>query len=481
MRQSLLTVKEVSSFLRVHPKTVYKWKATGRLPFINLNGKIRFKDSKIEEFIENKTPNNPEIAKFLPNIDLSLETYDRMLLKGRSALGKNSKRWNYGFGGVYIRKTKSGTERWYIWYYNEKRKRVQKIVKNAVNRQQAVVALHMEVTTAFNREYRKEKEQKRIPFSEFANLYLENYAKLKKRSWRSDQKYLKAQLTPYFGKMELLKITQLHVHQFIVKRQRDGVKNSTINRELTVLKKMLNLAIEWGFEIERNPVAKGKFFSEEEYRRNRVLTDEEEKRLFHVAAPHLRPVLTCALSTAMRYTEILGLRWENVDLVKRQITIKAESSKTGKRRVVPINDTLFAELGKLKKLNSGASPFVFLYEDPKTGKRRPVKTVRRAFLMACRRACIKDLTFHDLRHTVGSRLISKGTDPVSVKNILGHSNLKTTEIYLHSNMKQMREAVERLDEKPKSDAENLQNLLPICNSNREENSGKPQNSLFSMN
>jgi len=481
MNQSLLTVKDLSSFLHVHPKTIYKWTNEGRIPYVRINGLIRFDLKEIENWKSDSSRRGKEFLKLLPNFELSLENYDKMLLKGRSALSKNSRRWNYGFGGVYVRKTKSKAERWYIWYYDEKRKRVQKVIKNAKNRQEAVIAMHTEVSKAFNREFSKDKERKKISFREFAEVYLKNYAIPKKRSWKSDKKYLKAQLVPFFGGMEVSEITPLYVNKFMVKRQRDGVKNSTINRELTVLKKMLNLAIEWGFEIEKNPVKKGNFFSEEEYRRNRILSYEEEKRLYEAAAPHIKPVLTCALSTGMRYSEILGLKWENVDLEKRQITIKAESSKSGKRRLIPVNDKLFAEMEKLKRLNNGISDFVFLYEDPETGKQRPVKTVRRAFVMACRRANIKDMTFHDLRHTVGSRLISRGVDPVSVKNILGHANLKTTEIYLHSSLKQMREAVEMLDERPGMNARNVEKLLRICNAEKGEKGKKLANALFSVN
>lgn len=316
---------------------------------------------------------------------------------------------------------------------------------------------------------------------EFARVYMKNYAEPKKKSWKSDEKYLNAQLIPFLGEKELSEIAPIDVNKFMVKRQRDGVKNSTINRELTIMKMMLGLANEWGYEIKKNPVKKGNFFSEEEYRRDRVLACEEEERLFRAAAPHLKPILTCALSTGMRYSEILGLKWENVDLEERQITVKAESSKSGKRRIIPVNEELFVEMEKLKKLNSETSNFVFLYEDPKTRKLRPVKTVRKALVMACMRAGIKGLTFHDIRHTVGSRLISKGADPVSVKNILGHANLKTTEIYLHSSLKQMKEAVDMLDERPGMNARNIEKLLLICNVEKGVKGKKLANALFSVN
>jgi integrase len=291
---------------------------------------------------------------------------------------------------------------------------------------------------------------------------------------------LKAQLIPYFGALELHEITPFHVSQFIAKRLKEGVRKSTINRELTVLKKMLNLAIDWGFEIAKNPVVKGNYFSEEEYKRDRILTAEEEGRLFEAASGHLRPILLCALVTGMRLSEVLGLTWDNVDLERRQITVRAESSKSGRSRVIPLNQSLYRCLAGLKASN-GHGNNVFLYVDPSTGKGRPVRTVRRAFKESCRRAGIKNLRFHDLRHTFGSRLIEKGADPVSVKNLLGHANLKTTEIYLHSSLDQMKKAVDLLDGPPALGVRSEPNLLHMCDTGRRPKTKKPANDLLSVN
>ncbi len=106
---------------------------------------------------------------------------------------------------------------------------------------------------------------------------------------------------------------------------------------------------------------------------------------------------------------------------------------------------LHDQLLRLKQESGSKLSNVFTYRDPRNGKLRPLKTVRRAFVMACKRAKIENLRFHDLRHTVASRLVEKGADPVSVQILLGHANLKTTEIYLHSGLKQMHQAVSLLD------------------------------------
>lgn len=161
----------------------------------------------------------------------------------------------------------------------------------------------------------------------------------------------------------------------------------------------------------------------------------------------------CALTTSLRSSGILGLKWKDIDLEKRRITIRAERSKSGKARVIPINRTLLAEFERLRSLNGGASEFVFLYKAPGTGKLRPVKTVRHAFEGARARAGIENFAFHDFRHTCGSRLIERGADPISVKDLLGHANLKTAEICLHSCFGRMKEALELLNSLPKKRGE----------------------------
>jgi site-specific recombinase XerD len=136
---------------------------------------------------------------------------------------------------------------------------------------------------------------------------------------------------------------------------------------------------------------------------------------------------------------------------------------------------------KQRELNSGSNDCVFLYKDPATGKLRPVKTVRRAFIMACKRARISNLRFHDLRHTFGSRLIEKGADPVSVKNLLGHANLKTTEIYLHSSIRSMREAVALLEDGAGKNSRNFEDLLRICTVDERKKGERSTNVFFSVN
>lgn len=432
---SLLSVKQNAKFWDFSTSWIHRhWHELGGF---KVGTKIKFDEEDQKELLsEYKENSRKRLTCLLP---VNINTDGRKLLaKVRSlAFVKNGE---YLSGTVYQRKTRRGW-RWYI-NFSFHGKRIRKVAHLAQTEEEALIVLQEEMRKAFDHEYGVAYERKKIIFKDFASeIYLETYAKVRKKSWKSDEKYLKAQLIPFFGEMELSEITPLTVDRFIARRQKDGVKNSTINRELTVLKKMLNLAIDWQLsEISVNPVKRARYFSEASYKRDRVLSYEEETALFREASDHLKPILTCALQTGMRCAEILGLKWENVDLEKRQILIKAESSKSGKGRIIPITSTLLYELRRLEGRSHGSDQFVFLY------KSRPVKSIQVAFTNARCRAGIKDLTFHDLRHTFASRLVSKGANPVSVKNILGHANLKTTEIYLHANLKQMREAIELLDD-----------------------------------
>lgn len=172
-------------------------------------------------------------------------------------------------------------------------------------------------------------------------------------------------------------------------------------------RKMLNLAVEWGYLFERE-VPRIKLFPEKDNLKERILTAEEEARLFEASSVHLKPVLKVALNTGMRRGEILSLRWGEVDLEAR--VVKAVRTKSRKVRLIPLNDVLLEEFEKLRRAG-GEGESVF-----------PHKSVRSAFEGACRRAGIKNLRFHDLRHTCATRLVERGVDLITVKELLGHHN-----------------------------------------------------------
>ncbi|MFX1536935.1 MAG: tyrosine-type recombinase/integrase [Promethearchaeota archaeon] len=465
----LLTVKEVAKTFNFHPQTIYKWKDEGRIAFIKINGRIRFKKEDIEAWQNINKYETPITSEFVPKFMISLRKFDRMLLKGRSALSnKNSGRWNYGFGTVYIRRTKQGKIRYCIDYRGRDGNRKREVVKNAQSRADAVLALQKKVSEIFDTEYSPGRTKK-INFKEFSKLYLENYSKLNKKSWMCDYYSLDAHLIPYFGEFKLCEITPLLIEKYRAERLSTGVRKSSTNREMALLKKMFNLAIDWQYAKD-NPVRKVRFFPEKNNLKERVLSEEEESRLLEESANHLKPIIIAALNTGMRKNEILTLTWGQVDLKLR--LIRVVKTKSGKDRVIPVNDMLLEVFKELKAKRSGN----FVFANPKTGL--PFRKVRQSFESACRRANIHAFRFHDLRHTFSCRMIQKGCDIETLRDLLGHHSITVTQRYIHTNLDWKKQAVELLIAKK---AEKEPVLSRICHADRDEKDGSAITSLFSVN
>ncbi len=472
MKQPLLKISEVSSFLHVHPITVYKWARKGKIPYLKINGLIRFDKSEIGEWKDKKKIKYFEFAECLPKFDLSLEKYDIMLLKGRSAMSKKLKRWNYGIGTIYIRKTKGGKERWCIDYQDENGERVRKVVKHAQSREEALLELQSDIRENFEKKHSLNQKKSKTKLNEFAVQYLENYVKVNNLAWKRVESCLK-NLCEFMGDCYLQDIYPLVIEKYKLKRLNEGIKPTTVNRELSVLKRAFNIAIDWKIAYE-NPVRNVRFLRQPEPK-ERILTEDEEERLLEASSEHLKPIIIAALQTGMRKAEVANLRWDQVDMRSKEIEVVR--TKSGKKRIIPISEDLFEELKSIRERN-GNTEFVFQYADQKTGEKRHLKYFRRSFETACRRAKITGFTFHDLRHTFASRLVRSGVDLITVKDLLGHYSVKTTERYTHSNQEQKRKAVELLSsESSGKKAEKVVDLSPICHA---EDKGKFEKSLIPL-
>ena len=174
--------------------------------------------------------------------------------------------------------------------------------------------------------------------------------------------------------------------------------------------------------------------------------------------PEYYPFFLCALRTGMRLGELLGLRWGDVDWNGKFIEVrrshrrgKTGSTKTGKRRRVDMSDQLLATLKRLyttrkvEALKDGRGGVVekIFHRD---GKPMEQNFNRRVFKRVLRKAGLREMRFHDLRHTLASQLLSNGESPVYVKEQLGHSSIQmTVDIYGHLIPSSNRGAVNRLD------------------------------------
>lgn len=240
-------------------------------------------------------------------------------------------------------------------------------------------------------------------------------------------------LTNYFGKRKLDQITVLEAEKYKRKRIDRKLSPITINKELKLLKMILKQAHEAGL-ILSNPLRSLRFLREPDHRQ-RVLSSEEEARLlkacpdgFSLRLTDLRRAIVIALATGMRQGEIYGLRWEQVDFQRQVITI--ERTKTGRARNIPMATPLVRMLESLPR--------------SKSGRILGTRFFNELWQRARDRAGLKDIRFHDLRHTAATRMTDAGVDPFTVQAILGHSSLAMTARYSHATSERTRAAAEKL-------------------------------------
>lgn len=445
----LFTVDELSKYLHIHLNTVYRKVRKNEIPFTRKKGVgLRFRKSDIDKWLEEGSYYPAQDLEIQSQIKLdNLAGYDKRFLEVKSVSNKMT-RWRYGNGIVYKIKNQGNSESWGIEYKDEYGKRKQTIVSNAQSRSDAVIALNHKVQEVFNLLHGIKSESKEIKFCEYAELYLKDYAMVAKESGKTDESRLK-RIREYFKSInDLREITPLTIQKLRAERLKEGVSKVTTNREIALLKKMFNIAIEESY-LEENPTKRIKLYSELDTVRDRVLSEEEQPRLFSELAEHVRLFIFTALHTGMRHGELLSLKWCNVDFEKR--IIKVEKTKSKRVRFIPINSMLFDVLVKLKA-KKGQEQCVF-----------PFKGVRTAFEGACRRAGLDDLTFHDLRRTFGTRLLEAGVDIVTISKLYGHSNVLVTQRYLHPKDSLSKEAVELL-------VKNEEKVLEICETKKEKQS-----------
>lgn len=262
-----------------------------------------------------------------------------------------------------------------------------------------------------------------VKFSLLYSIY-DKYAKLNKKSYEKDCYFVKV-LKIYFppdtnsGVLTMADFENFKLKMITERKS----SNSTVNKYLNVLSKMYNLAIAEKLLTE-NPLENVKRYKEDNHK-IRYLTPQEETRLFEAIDelfPHIKPIIICALQTGMRKSEIFNLQWSNINYDFNYIELL--ETKSGKARKIPISTRLADVLARQSKNYD----YVFVNLD--TGL--PYKDIHKSFNAVLKKANINNFRFHDLRHTVATRLVEKGVPLPVVQEILGHSKIETTMRYTHT-------------------------------------------------
>ena len=275
-----------------------------------------------------------------------------------------------------------------------------------------------------------------IGFKDHAGEVLtQHYSKKRSGPWA--RLVVECHLIPFFGERFLGEIRPKMVSDYITHRVAAGVANGTVNNERAVLSKLMTLAVEWE-RIHENPVRKVKKL-EQPKGRLRFLSHEEADQFIESAPRHLKSVIITALETGGRLSEILGLRWDDINLGRGLLYFDQTNTKSGKQREIPLTprvEELLRERSKVQSIGGDPREWVFT----RHGKR--LTNVRTAFETARKRARLgREVTFHTLRHTFASWYAMRGGDLNLLRELLGHQDLKTTMIYAHLSPTYRRAAV----------------------------------------
>jgi len=283
-----------------------------------------------------------------------------------------------------------------------------------------------------NRYFPPNRQLGRMPFKDFAQMYLEREGTLLK-SIRTERNRVLAWARE-FGNRPLGQITRTEIEAW--RREKMArCRPATINRDLSRLRRMFSLAVEWEL-LEESPMA-GIRFLRENNARTRYLSLEECQRLIaSCIAPHIRALVTVALHSGMRLGEILDLHWYDLDFASGFILVR--DSKNGESRHVPMDATLFA-LFRAYPRRPGTD---LVFSSPAGGH---IVDVRTGFLNSCKRAGLIDLHFHDLRHTFASQFVMSGGDLYILKEILGHKSITMTQRYAHLSPTYKIKAIDRMN------------------------------------
>ncbi|MGD0661673.1 MAG: site-specific integrase [Syntrophorhabdales bacterium] len=265
-------------------------------------------------------------------------------------------------------------------------------------------------------------------FDEMVEKYLSKHA-------HSRDGYTKKPLLDFFGGMMLSQITTPLVADYQDERLEE-VKEATVYQELSLLRRMFNVARKRWKWVKDNPVSDGdlSFSVGSRNARDRWLTVEEEDTLLEKATNPvwLRALLITALHTGMRRGELLALTRKDIDFPRR--LVRVERSKNGEKRSIPMSQTLYETLQTIKVRDISGTLFPIA-----------IRSLRAAYDEALAKAGITDFHFHDLRHTFATRLVQNGVDLYKVQKLLGHKNIAMTERYAHHYPESLRSSVEVLD------------------------------------
>jgi integrase len=274
----------------------------------------------------------------------------------------------------------------------------------------------------------------RVRFDKLAEDFLLDFRVNQKKSVRRVEQCVD-HLAETFEGVKVRDITTPRIQAYIEKRFAAGAANATINRELSALKRMLNLgARQTPPLVDRVPYIP---MLKENNTRTGFFEHGEYLSVRDALPDYLKPVMTFGYKTGWRLGEILGLTWDKVDLKNGIVRIEAADTKNREARTVYLDDELremFKEVFAKRRLDVR---FVFL----KDGK--PIQSFRKAWRAACKKMGLAGKLFHDLRRTAVRNMVRAGIPERVAMTLSGHRTRSVFERYNIVSDADLRKATQR--------------------------------------
>jgi integrase len=266
----------------------------------------------------------------------------------------------------------------------------------------------------------------------------------------------------------LVDVNAWAIERWRTTRLKDGIKPTSINRDLNTLKACLHRAVEWGvmdtyalttikpMKADSRGVVRYLSSEEEVALRDALRTRDARKAAGRESgnawraargkeerpeyeSDHLAPMVILSLNTGLRRGELFQLRWRDVDIKRRVLTVAGATTKGGHTRHIPLTDEAVTVLEAWCKPDADPRELVF---PGRTGGQ--FYTLKTAWAVLLTDAGISGFRWHDLRHTFASKLVQAGVDLNTVRELMGHADIKMTLRYAHLSPSHLADAINKL-------------------------------------
>jgi integrase len=269
-----------------------------------------------------------------------------------------------------------------------------------------------------------------------------------------------ARLAEFFGEDRAIDITTDRLDRYVLCRQEAGVALATIQRELAILRRAFRLAVRTG-KILRAPVFPTLTIKNA---RQGFVDGEALEKVLHELPEPLRPVVRFGAFTGWRKEEILSLRWAQVDFGVGVIRLEPGTTKNQEGRefpfrVLPPLAQLLEERRELTRALERERGEIIPHVFHRDGS--PIRSMRRAWNAACRRAGVPDAIFHDLRRTAVRNLERAGVPRSVAMKLTGHKTEAVYRRYAIADAAALAEGVEKLARLHATRAAEPRQVVPI--------------------